>query len=353
MPEFNVITAPGPGSGRPDSNGVLTIKQINIGQGNLTYIICPNGKRVLIDAGSDDMGGITLSDVAVNLNYAQPFQWSTTASGNPRQWYQQTNLLYVDLIILTHSDSDHYNKVESLVSPLSPVQQVYIGGPISGYNSSTKFRKWSQLYDNIATRTNPETGKDEKRIDQIIIDSENRDPLLLCDGGIEGGQPCEIWAIAGSVPGENPVNANSVVVKIIYGNVSAMITGDATVDTENFILGNAERGNYPFPLTTNWLLVPHHGSETSSSPSFIQAVSPQIAVISAKDGNGHGLPRKNIVKQYTDPADMLNSPVDNHRLATYTLQDVESDTRTTKSIWQTGVSGTLSYVLDGTSVMNA
>ncbi len=344
MPELNPITAPDPAtSGRPATNGALTIKQVNVGQGNLTYVICPNGKRVLIDVGSDDMTGLTLQAVANNLDYAFPY-----VKGS------KTNLLYVDLVIFTHGDTDHYNKVTELVGK-SPVQQVYIGGPVGAYKL-LKFREW--LYTvkgNVACKHDNEDEEYKPRIEQIIINGTegHQSPLLLCDGTSPGGPTCEIWALAGTVasgPGETEVNANSLVVKITFGNTSALITGDATKATEDFLRTNPHSS---IPLTSNLLLVPHHGSEGSSTPLFVQAVAPKIAIISAKNGNDHGLPRRSIVQYYVDQPGMLTDlgEAQSHSIATYGgVVAVLDPMSTTKAIWQTGVSGTKIYVSDGVNL---
>lgn len=351
MPEeLNPIVVPD-GSKRKPSDGVLTLRQVNIGQGNLTYIICPNNKRILIDAGSDSMGGITIEGVAASLEYVEEFTWEGAATN----WINQENFLYVDLVILTHSDGDHYNKIPDLLGLETPVQQVYIGGRLYGYTEMKKFRDW-RAYDNIATKEDPLTGKDEQRIQQLFVNDDHPQPLLLCDGSIPGGRTCEIWALAASVPpaysGETEPNANSIVVKIIFGNSSAMIPGDATVATEDFLCENEEYSG--IELKTDLLLIPHHGSETSSSDRFVRTVSPKIALVSAKDGNDHGLPRKDIIRRYTTPANMLDDlgKDKDHRIETYLDKETESSMTTTKDIWQTGVSGTKSYVLTGDTVMS-
>jgi competence protein ComEC len=342
MPELRPIAAPGPDSGRPPSNGVLTIRQVNIGQGNLTYVICPNGKRVLIDAGSDELPPLMISDVARHLDYVQPFNAKS-----------KKNNLYVDLVILTHSDDDHFNKISDLLGKQSPVQQIYIGGPITGYNALKKFRQWYQVDSNFVAVYNEDLEDYEYNVEQISVNPESPAPILLCDGAVEGGLPCEIWAIAGSVPpypDESAANANSIVVKIVFGNTSALITGDATYATENFILGNREDHPMP-PLASNIMLVPHHGSEGSSDHAFMAAVHPQIALISARSGNTYGLPRTRIVNQYINQPNMLDD-VENHRITTYVSKYTNSSSLPTqKAIWQTGVSGTITYVLDGDRVM--
>lgn len=86
---------------------------------------------------------------------------------------------------------------------------------------------------------------------------------------------------------ENELNNASIVAKITIGDVSVLFTGDAERDSENQILNN-----YKNLIDVDILKVGHHGSSTSSSKSFIEAVSPQVAVISAAKDNEYGHPHK-------------------------------------------------------------
>jgi len=80
------------------------------------------------------------------------------------------------------------------------------------------------------------------------------------------------------------VNLNSVVVRLMYGEVSALFTGDI----EGLIEGKLVDGGDELRSTV--LKVAHHGSRTSSRPEFLDAVSPQVAVISVGSWNPFGHP---------------------------------------------------------------
>ena len=88
-----------------------------------------------------------------------------------------------------------------------------------------------------------------------------------------------------------PSNEGSVVARLSYGNTSVMLTGDATAETEKIVLEN-------FPKTTlasTVLKVPHHGSRTSSSVKFVEAVSPEYALISNGKDNKYGHPHQDVL----------------------------------------------------------
>lgn len=88
------------------------------------------------------------------------------------------------------------------------------------------------------------------------------------------------------------LNNQSVVCKFTYGEISFLFTGDAESKSESDILReNSDK------LCAEVLKVEHHGSKTSSSEAFLEAVSPQIAVISVGEDNEYGHPSAWIVSR--------------------------------------------------------
>lgn len=91
-----------------------------------------------------------------------------------------------------------------------------------------------------------------------------------------------VMTILSPVFGETEsLNDMSVVLRLQYKNVSFLFTGDAGEAVENELLANGSE------LSADVLKVAHHGSETSSSPEFIRAVSPRVAVVECGDGTAH------------------------------------------------------------------
>ena len=83
-------------------------------------------------------------------------------------------------------------------------------------------------------------------------------------------------------------NDGSVMARLSYGKTSIMLTGDAPAKTEQIILSE----NPPAALASTILKVGHHGSRTSSSVSFVKAVSPEYAFISDGKNNKYGHPHQ-------------------------------------------------------------
>ena len=90
-------------------------------------------------------------------------------------------------------------------------------------------------------------------------------------------------------------NDGSVVARLSYGNISIMLTGDSTIKTEKIILSE----NREAQLKSDILKVGHHGSRTSTSASFAQAVAPTYALISDGKNNKYGHPHKETLDTLT------------------------------------------------------
>jgi competence protein ComEC len=82
-------------------------------------------------------------------------------------------------------------------------------------------------------------------------------------------------------------NDGSIVAKLVYGKTSVMLTGDSTQIIEKYLVGLD-----PASLDSDILKVGHHGSKTSTSPEFVQAVVPQFAVVSSGKKNMYGHPNQ-------------------------------------------------------------
>jgi beta-lactamase superfamily II metal-dependent hydrolase len=80
------------------------------------------------------------------------------------------------------------------------------------------------------------------------------------------------------------VNANSVVSRIDFGKVGVLFAADAEAQTERWLLDSQAK------LRAAVLKVPHHGSRYSSTPKFLQAVQPLVAVVSVGAGNEYHHP---------------------------------------------------------------
>lgn len=88
-------------------------------------------------------------------------------------------------------------------------------------------------------------------------------------------------------------NDDSLVMRFTDGSLRFMLPGDAEQSVEN------QLASEPAPLASEFLKVPHHGSKTSSTEKFLDAVAPKIAVASVGESNPYGHPAESVVERYS------------------------------------------------------
>ena len=89
------------------------------------------------------------------------------------------------------------------------------------------------------------------------------------------------------------LNNNSLVIKVTFNRISFLLPGDIEAKGEQELVAIAGPA-----LQSDVLVVPHHGSKTSSTPIFLDQVDPAVAVVSAGKNSPSGLPHKNVLKRY-------------------------------------------------------
>ena len=148
-----------------------------------------------------------------------------------------------------------------------------------------------------------------------------------------------VWILAAAVEANSSCkNAMGIVLMIRYGDFEAVLTGDATRDTENVIVGRYSSDW----LDVDVLKIGHHGSlATSTGVAWAGAFKPMAAVVSAAYINRFGHPRKEVIERLdghtveTDPH-MMRTPTGSQ--PDYTFENVE-DYR--EAIYSTAVSGNI------------
>lgn len=103
-----------------------------------------------------------------------------------------------------------------------------------------------------------------------------------------------LWSDSGNVIGENVLNNNSLVCKMVYKNFSMLFTGDIEEVAEKAILGKYKNTN---TLKSTILKVAHHGSKSSSTEGFLEAVKPKIALIGVGKNNTFGHPNSGVLER--------------------------------------------------------
>jgi competence protein ComEC len=221
---------------QPDD--ILTVYFLDIGQGDAILIDSPHHARALIDGGRN-------RKVLSELGKVIPF-------GDKR----------IDVVMATHPDADHIGGLPEVISRFK------VGIFIEpGVESQTN------IDDELERRIQ------ERNISRVIARSGM--VINFGDGAklqiLFPNQDVSSWE----------TNDASIVAKLVYGNQSFLLTGDATIKTENILL----KLN-PLILDSDVLKAGHHGSRTSTSLDFAQGVQPDYAVISAGFNNSYGHPHQ-------------------------------------------------------------
>ena len=222
-----------------NEDGRLHIVFEDVGNGDSVLIISPSGRQVLVDGGPDAQDATRL------LGRVLPF-WDRS----------------LDVVVLTHGHADH------LTGLLDVLQRYDVGHIVEreAQYPTPDYQSWRQAVQNEDATTA------EAQADQLID---------LGDGvTVEVLHPLETL-MTGT---ESDLNNASIVLRVVYGDVSFLLTGDIFVDAEREMLSRR------VDVQSTVLKVPHHGSRTSSSPEFIEQVNPSVAVISVGADNRFGHP---------------------------------------------------------------
>lgn len=221
----------------------------DIGQGDAIFVEVPNGNQILIDGGPGDK-------ILAKLGQALPF-WDRS----------------IDLLVLTHPHADH---LDGLLEVLKRYQVGAILGSGANY-SLPEYDEWRQILE-------------EKNV-PVVIARRGQKVIFSKAGELDIFSPFDNFA---GVSLKNPHDAN-VVSKLIYGNSSFLLMGDAEKSLEYRLLLESSEGLEFYSLKSKVLKIGHHGSKTSSSEDFLKAVSPQFAVIQVGRKNRYGHPTQEVL----------------------------------------------------------
>jgi len=211
------------------------ISFLDVGQGAATLFEFTNGTNILLDG-----GGSYSERYNVGKNIIAPFLW-------------KKRIRHVDIIIITHPDSDHYSGLHFIIEQFHP-EMVYTNG------QHVQTGSYHTLMELIAK--NNITKRQALARETLYDDS-------LCKLSCLGMQGLPVTMANTSD------NNQSVVLKLQCGENKFLFPGDIENSAENLLLQE------DIFLRSNVLLASHHGSKNSNSHAFLQAVAPQLIIVSA------------------------------------------------------------------------
>ncbi len=232
----------------------MEIHFLDVGQGDAIYIRTPYDQDILIDGGPD-------KNVLSELGRVMPF------------WDHE-----IDIMILTHPHSDH---VTGLVEVLRrfDVKEIYYTGVL---HTAPDYLTWLNE-----------------------IQKQNLHLNIVQDFfAVKLGPDLELQFLA---PQKNLINKKveelnntSIVNKLIYGKTSFLFMGDAEVEEEAELLEDVKitsENTSSYELKSNVIKLGHHGSTSSSSEVFLQAVKPELGIICVGTDNEFGHPHLQTIKR--------------------------------------------------------
>lgn len=240
------------GKSRDKETARMEVHFIDVGQGDSTLVMC-DGHAMLIDTGDYSKG---------------------TAVQN---YLQKQKISKLDYLILTHPDSDHIGGAPVIITKFE-IGKVFV----------SNFEKDNKTYQKLIQAL------DNKRLKYITPKVGTRYSLGTAD----------ITILAPNDTYDDPNNA-SIALMIQNGKNRFLFTGDAEENAEQDIL------EQDFDLSADVYKAGHHGSRSSTSQKFFEAVKPSCAVISCGEDNSYGHPhaetlntfRMNGVKVYRTDED--------------------------------------------------
>jgi competence protein ComEC len=236
--------------------GALEITAIDVGQGDSIFVVSPDGRTMLIDAGGHT-GGAThqgngasggVGNFDIGEDVVSPYLWSR-------------HVRRLDVVALTHAHSDHMGGMPAVLRNFRP-RELWVGHnpPIPAYQQL--LREAASLGIQVRSFSAGDTM-----------------PFGVVTVHVLAPAPAY-------QPRDSATNDDSLVMHLSYAGHSALLEGDAEAPSEAAMLSLPTSD-----LSSDLLKVGHHGSKTSTIPPFLARVAPHLAVISVGPYNSYHHPR--------------------------------------------------------------
>lgn len=221
-----------------DTGAALIVHYIDVGQGN-SVLLESDGHFVLIDAGEKQYGNKVCDYIS------------------------SRGAEVIDYVIATHPHSDHIGGMQEVIEQFDCINFI-----TAETDQSTK--QWINLLDAVDKN-------DVRFIDPVV-------------GATYSFGEAQFNILAPNSDQYDGYNNYSVVLRATCGDNSFLFMGDAETQSENEILAAGAE------VSSDVIMLGHHGSSSSSSKSFISAVDPSYAIISCSADNEYGHPHSKTLK---------------------------------------------------------
>lgn len=256
----------------PEAGGQLNVHFIDVGQGD-AILIHGEDVAVLIDAGPSSAGETVT------------------------QYLRARGINKLDLVIATHPHEDHIGGMAAVLENFQ-VQEIMDPGVV---HTSVTYENYLDLIDSKG-----------------IAFTEARAGMVK-----DLGSGLRLEILHPTVPSAEDLNDASIVTRLVFGRVAFLFTGDAEAKAEKEMLTTGRN------VQAQVLKLGHHGSTTSSSREFIEAVAPSYAVVMLEAGNRYGHPHRETV-DLMEEMDILVYRTDLHGSIVFTTDGAKIQVKSTK-----------------------
>ena len=230
-----------------DHTNKLEITVLDVGQGDGIFLMLPDHTTILSDGGST-------SKSMLDTYVLEPF-------------FNSKGIRRIDYVFVSHADSDHISGIIGLIE---------------------------NDVDRIGTLMLPQSQSAEKQFEQLLTAAKKKQiPVKwISKGDVFSLKTLPDLSFEVLWPSKNEksddTNESSLVWRLNYQDFSMLFTGDLPGDCEDDLVSLK-------PVTV--LKVAHHGSDYSTTKSFLQQTTPQLVVISCSENNRYGHPGKQLLKR--------------------------------------------------------
>ncbi|MCM3619644.1 MBL fold metallo-hydrolase [Sutcliffiella horikoshii] len=187
-------------------------------------------------------------------------------SNNVVNYLNTQNVSHLDIVIVSHPHADHIGQLDKILEKYE-VSEVWMSGDTA---TSQVFQRAITAIDNSGADYHEPRSGEEYDIGPLEL-------LVINPTNINGD-----------------LNNGSVSMKVTYGDIKFIFTGDSEAKREREML------NRGFDLSANILQLGHHGSETSTVQEFLKAVNPEVGIYSSGSGNQYNHPSESVISRVLD-----------------------------------------------------
>jgi competence protein ComEC len=245
-------STPQPKGEAPSTDGTLKVHNINVGQSSSTLVVGPTGETMLIDTGDyNDDGEYVL------------------------KYLKRHNIDRIDHLVVSHNDADHIGGTAAVIeyyeTEADGIGAIYDPGIAASTNTYEEYLDAVEEHDVTLYQT--------REGDSISFEGVDVDVLGPPDPYLES----------------EARNENSIVLRLQYGDVSFLWTGDAEDDQEAYLV--EEYGN---ELDSTIYKAGHHGSSSSSGGALLDAAQPEAVIISSAYDSRYDHPNEEVLQRLAD-----------------------------------------------------